>query len=265
MNMDDAKLDFTEIKKYVDQESRTIFHYSDLVDDEACDLFDENGLLLANAGKWIVKHPTLTRRFLLDVAGDKAMLSRQQRLIPLLLDVASNVRHNKTWKALETELKACFEFIAHHARDNFSRNNEPLTLDTDELSYYSGFGQGSGAIHYGLSIARNVALLAYYETFARRWLDKEKLEDVMGTCEILVTNPKDSEFAQVYTGHYSGPSGAIITQCQSGDCWKLAFEYFPPMPARMWHTLEYAAYRAAAPFIEETLLADVQIISELSD
>jgi hypothetical protein len=224
-------------------------------------------LLRPGARECILKRPDAAARFLDLVANGELDFLRQQGLIHLLDDLFRQIHlkelANTPWGDLAPQLSQTLTILGEKIGPFMEADDPVFELNEDDLSYSYGFGQGAGCIHYGLPIARLVALRAFIEAYCRMHANATATQDLIGTWCLVITEPKIPEFAKVFKGTYGQASHARITKVPRHDIWHLSFLNFPPIGN--WYSLEGAAYKAAAPVVAHVLCATVKAWGELSD
>ena len=225
---------------------------------------ENGGLLLAGITPYIYTNIQCACQFLTLVENGLIDFGCQQRVVKLLFSLhqAVHARESKlaplagllshTLQVLSSRID---EFMLHH--------NHALEIDSDVIGEAYGFGGDAGAIRYGLSVARTVALCTFIRAFCDKFAHTARPADLCGEWHLLVTDPTDTKYAKSYPGHYGMCAEATINKYPRRDVWQVKFLHFPPLAP--WYSLEGAAYQAATPVLTKVLEATVTAVGNLSD
>lgn len=225
---------------------------------------DKFGFLLNGVEPYIKSNLACAREFLDLVKSGRIQFGQQQRVVRLLCDVHQAIHGYRSQLAsLEELLNQTLEVLGANI-DSFMRAQDtPLELRNEDLGMYYGYGGYAGAIRYGLSVARNVALTAFIKSFCERFSGNKQPSDFCGEWKLLVTDPTDAEYAKSFEGVYGLSAETSIVKYRREKTWSVQFLHFPPFIS--WYSLEGKAYKAAAPIVAELLQATVEADGQLTD
>lgn len=184
-----------------------------------------SGLFLTGVDKYIGVDIGISIRVLKLITQGRVNLFNQERIFSWIDKLHHKVKR-KNNDPLSIAFFEAMQSLTDKTDGRFKRRGYKSKFNREDISQYYGIGGDSGAIFYGSRILRFLANREAFKHIGDKFglSRNQNTVDFPAKLRIFITNPKDSSYANNYSGHYE--SGMTINRID-GNCWEVLFdEYF---------------------------------------